>query len=112
MWISEWQRIRDRSGWRGEAMPEDQLGPDLASFADLVAESGIGSFFWSLMIKPAYLSGQRAAGTFNGLFHEDGTVYSLADARAVSGNSSLILEERRDWPEWIRAAAFQFLGRN
>lgn len=110
VWISEWQRIRDRSGWRGERMPADQLGPDLASLAPLVAESGIGSFFWSLMIKPAYLSGQRTAGTFNGLFHEDGAVFSLADARAVSGNTALQLPQRPEWPEWIRDTAARFLG--
>ena len=45
----------------------------------------MGSFFWSLMVKPAYLTAQRPNGTFNGLFHEDGSVYSLEDYQAIAG---------------------------
>ena len=59
--------------------------PALATLAPTVYASGAGSFFWSLMVKPAYLMAQRPNGTFNGLFHEDGSVYSLEDYQAVAG---------------------------
>lgn len=110
VWISEWQRIRSRTGWQGEQIPAELLMPSLASAAPLIAESGIGSFFWSLMLKPAYLAGQRKARTLNGVFHEDGAVYSLADARAVSGNGDLVAEERPQWPQWIRESFPEYLS--
>ena len=36
------------------------------------------------MLKPAYLVQQRRAGTFSGVFQEDGSVWNLADARSVA----------------------------
>lgn len=109
VWISEWQRIRSRAGWLGEEIPEELLMPNLASSASLISDSGIGSFFWSLMLKPAYLAGQRKAKTLNGVFHEDGAVYSLRDARAVSGNKDFIGEERPEWPQWIKDSYPEYL---
>jgi len=50
------------------------------------------------MLKPAYLVPQRNIGTINGLFHEDGAVYSLEDARAVSQNPALKIEEKKELP--------------
>jgi len=102
MWVAEWQRVRPSgSGWGQDTLSEVELGPDLASLAHLIHKHGIGHYFWSLMLKPAYLAPQRAKGTFNGLFHEDGSVYSLEDARAVSGNMELDLPERKARPDWF-----------
>ncbi|MCA9888958.1 MAG: glycoside hydrolase [Anaerolineae bacterium] len=102
IWLTEWQRVRPSgTGWGNDALTDAELGPDLASLAPLIHHYEISNFFWSLMLKPAYLPPQRAKGTFNGLFHEDGTVWSLADARAVSGNPDLMLEERKVLPDWF-----------
>jgi hypothetical protein len=102
-WLTEWQRYRPGgSGWGGEKLPPEELMPNLASLAGKVNQSGLGNYFWSLMLKPAYLVPQRNIGTINGLFHEDGTVYSIEDARAVSQNPALKLEERREMPEIIK----------
>jgi hypothetical protein len=54
----------------------------------------MGSFFWSLMVKRAYLKGQRANGTVNGLFWPDGAVASLKDAQAIAEDPHLHLRER------------------
>lgn len=87
VWISEWQRLRvSGPGWNQADIPEEDKVPQLSSLAAMVYESGIGSFFWSLMVKPAYLPAQRINGTINGLFHEDGRVYSTLDYLAVSEN--------------------------
>ncbi len=88
VWLTELQRIRSVSGWQDEKPPPDELGPDLASVIPIVREYALPWFFWSLMVKPAYLPGQRDKGTVNGLFRKDGSVWSLEDARAVSGNSA------------------------
>ena len=86
VWISEWQRLRTSGpGWDKSVIPEEEKIPLLSSLAEMVYQSGIGSFFWSLMIKPAYLPAQRINGTFNGLFHEDGSVYSASDYLSISG---------------------------
>lgn len=107
VWLTEWQRIRTGgTGWNGEALESPELVPDLASLAGMVKESGLGSFFWSLMVKPAYLPPQRKIGTFNGLFHEDGAVYSLEDARAISGNPGFKASERREKPCHVIRAGF------
>jgi len=50
------------------------------------------------MIKPAYLPPQRAQGTINGLFWTDGSVWSLSDARAISGDSLLKIPENEILP--------------
>lgn len=71
----------------------------LSSLAEAVYASGLGSFFWSLMVKPAYLPAQRINGTINGLFHEDGSVYSAVDYLAVSGKENAP-EERTALPSW------------
>lgn len=110
VWISEWQRIRSQTGWQGEEIPTELLMPNLASSAPLIMASGIGSFFWSLMIKPAYLAGQRKARTLNGVFHEDGSVYSLEDARAVSENPGFDANEKPEWPLWIRESFPEYLA--
>ena len=101
--ITEWQRVRSGdSGWEGgTVLSKGEWAPDLASLAPSMDKyPQLGSFFWSLMLKPAYLPPQRKKGTLNGIFHEDGSVFSLADARAVSGNPNFKARERREWPEW------------
>lgn len=84
-WLTEWQRLRVKGpGWDVQHIAPEDTVPALATLAPEVYGSGLGNFFWSLMVKPAYLTAQRPNGTFNGLFHEDGSVYSLADYQAVS----------------------------
>jgi len=96
IWFTEVQRVRAVSGWGDEQPPGEDLSPDLASVVPVVQEYGLPWFFWSLMVKRAYLPAQRAKGTVNGLFWEDGAVWSLADARAVAGDAELVLEERAE----------------
>lgn len=103
VWLSEWQRLRlGGPGWKQAVIPKKDKTPDLASLAEAVYESGLGSFFWSLMVKPAYLPDQRINGTINGLFHEDGRVYSGADYRAVSGKE-IAPEVLAQAPGWYAA---------
>ncbi|MFB6129476.1 MAG: glycoside hydrolase [Salinigranum sp.] len=101
-WLTEWQRVR--SPPFGTCPPnDDHTYPDYASLAPVIHDSGFGNFFWSLMVKPAYLPPMRGNGVLNGLFHEDGAVWSLEDARAIkamSGDPGFDGEERREWPSW------------
>jgi hypothetical protein len=104
VWLTEWQRIhRSDTGWGRNPLRGNEWEPDYASMAPIVRSFGIGNFFWSLMLKPAYLPAQREKGTLNGVFHEDGAVWSLADARAICGESHFEAEERKTWPEWAGA---------
>lgn len=103
VWLTEWQRVRTgNSGWGSKPLSGNEWEPDYASMAPIVRSYRIGNFFWSLMLKPAWLLPQRQKGTLNGVFHEDGAVWSLADARAISGNSSFEAAERKKWPEWAK----------
>ncbi|WP_440007332.1 glycoside hydrolase [Halomicrococcus sp. SG-WS-1] len=100
VWLSEWQRVVDFA-WR--EVPVLQRGPNYSSLAPLIRETGVGNFFWSLMLKPAYMLGQRRRGILNGVFHEDGAVWSSDDARAIksmSGEETFEGEQRREWPDW------------
>ncbi|WP_199174696.1 glycoside hydrolase 5 family protein [Halegenticoccus soli] len=112
VWLSEWQRAREpESGALGvpvlEATGSDthdaRRTPDYASLAPLVRDAGVGNFFWSLMLKPAFTLAVRKRGVINGLFHEDGAVWSLDDARAIksmSGDPTFEGLQRREYPEW------------
>ena len=83
-WLTEWQRVRlSGGGWGSADIPEEDKTPDLASLAGVVKENNVSNFFWSLMVKKAYLPTQRLNGTFNGLFYEDGSVYSETDLEAI-----------------------------
>jgi hypothetical protein len=95
VWLTEWQRTR--------VEPPDKMRPHYASLADVVRESDVdGDFFWQLMLNPAYNLGVRSKGRVNGLFTEDGGVYSLADARALAGqNDWSATEVRPDWVERV-----------
>ncbi len=104
VWLTEWQRVRAGEGFHAAPKP-DQRTSDYSSMAPIIREQGFGNFFWSLMVKPAVVRSQRRNGILNGLFHEDGAVWSTDDARAIksmSGDPSFDGEERREWPEWAR----------
>ena len=104
VWVTEWQRIRTGgSGWGNQGLTGNQWEPDYASMAPMIRAKPVGSFFWSLMLKPAWLLAQRGKGTLNGVFHEDGAVWSLRDARAISGNTHFQALERKAWPRWAQA---------
>lgn len=99
-WLTEWQRVREAGpGWDSAVISQEYTVPALATLAPTVYGQEIGSFFWSLMVKPAYLMAQRPNGTYNGLFHEDGSVYSLADYQAVAGKDK-IRPVKAALPEW------------
>jgi hypothetical protein len=95
VWLTEWQRVRaSGSGFSGRRIAADERMTDYASMASTVHSFPVGSFFWSLMVKRAYLKGQRANGTVNGLFWPDGAVTSLKDAQAIAEDPHLHLRER------------------
>lgn len=95
VWLTEWQRVRTgASGFGKEPIKPKERGTDYASLAPTVDGYPIGTFFWSLMVKRAYLPGQRHKGTVNGLFWPDGSVIDLAGARAIAGNPTLNLREK------------------
>ncbi len=97
IWLTEWQRAR-----ASPKKPSEQT-PKYASLAPLIHEFGYGNFFWSLMVKPAWVEPQRSYGVVNGLFHEDGAVWSMEDAhsiQAMSGTADFEGEERKRIPEW------------
>ncbi len=99
VWLTEWQRLRPSgSGWGKTKVPVDEALPDYASLAPIVRKYPMGNFFWSLMIKRAYLPPQRDKGTINGLFWPDGSVWSLRDARAIANDPSLKLPEKNTFP--------------
>jgi hypothetical protein len=96
VWLTEWQRLRPGGpGWAKGKMAPSERNTDYASLAALVNGKPIGTFFWSLMVKRAYLPGQRFNGTVNGLFWPDGSVVNLGDARAIAGDPSLQLKEKK-----------------
>ena len=101
VYLTEWQRIANY-GW-GSNETVDQWQPDYASIAPTIHRHGVGNFFWSLMVKPAYVRYMRKRGIINGLFHEDGAVWNEADAKAIkamSGDAEVDVEQRREWPKW------------
>ncbi|WP_327052833.1 cellulase family glycosylhydrolase [Halomicrococcus gelatinilyticus] len=102
VWLSEWQRIRPGDGFFAN-LDDGSAVPDYSSLAPLIQKAGIGNFFWSLMLKPAYSAKLRRQGVINGIFHEDGSVWSRDDAKAIkamSGDASFDGPERQEYPEW------------
>lgn len=112
VWLTEWQRLRPTSnGWGNEPLADEERQPNYAAYAKILDKyPQVGTFFWSLMVKAAYLPPQRVKGTINGLFHEDGSVWNLEDARAISGNPDLQLEEHKEWPEWLSAIPEKYIS--
>jgi hypothetical protein len=107
-WLTEWQRVREAGpGWDTAVIPQEYTVPALATLASTVYAEGVGSFFWSLMVKPAYLMAQRPNGTYNGLFHEDGSVYSLKDYQAIAGKEK-IRPEKADLPDWYKESLKEY----
>ncbi len=99
IWLSEWQCLKPPRRGQGTHPP------NYSSLAPLIRRAGVGNFFWSLMVKPAYQVYRRRQGLLSGIFHEDGAVWSLDDARAIkamSGDPSFSGEERQEWPEWAK----------
>lgn len=95
VWLTEWQRVRKSgSGFGKQAVAAGELMPNYASLAPTVRSYPVGSFFWCLMVKRAYLKGQREKGTVNGLFWLDGAVESLKDAQTIADDPALHLHER------------------
>lgn len=99
VWLGEWQRVRPSgTGFGNQHLTVAEKTPDYASLAAVVHKYPIGSFFWALMIKRAYLPSQREKGTINGLFWPDGSVWSLADARAIAEDPGLKLVQNQTLP--------------
>ncbi len=102
VWLTEWQRVRPGgSGFGDQKVAETEMQIDYASLAGEVRKYPIGNFFWSLMVKPAYLKGQRSKGTVNGLFWPDGSVASLRDARAIANDNGIQLKEKPIPPGFV-----------
>jgi hypothetical protein len=104
VWLSEWQRIRPGQKFFADVAEQFEV-PNYASLAPTIRESGVGNFFWSLMVKPAFSLYMREKGVLNGLFHEDGAVWSLADARSIksmSGDPEYEGTERKEYPDWAK----------
>lgn len=94
VWLTEWQRTRTE--------PPNKMRPNYSSLAPVIRESDIGGdFFWQLMLKPAYGYIQRLRGRLNGLFYEDGRVFSVDDAHTIS-REDRYWRSRKGWPEWSR----------
>lgn len=101
LWVTEWQQIRE-GGWgfgKDDKVSKKGMRPNHKTIAPVLRRHNTGNFIWNLMLRPAYLARPRAVGTFNGIFHEDGSVYSLSDARAVAGDDVLELVENHNLPE-------------
>lgn len=106
VWLTEWQWVRPSgSGFGQQAITPAERTPNYASLAPTVNAAPLGTFFWSLMVKRAYLKSQRGKGTVNGLFWPDGSVESLADARAIANDPTLQLREKPIPADWGMEAA-------
>ncbi len=104
VWLTEWQRVRSGRGFHTAPGPDQRI-PNYSSMAPVIQHYGFGNFFWSLMVKPAHVRSQRQHGILNGLFHEDGAVWSRDDARAIkamSGDPSYDGPVRNQWPDWLK----------
>ncbi|GAA0255406.1 glycoside hydrolase family 5 protein [Haladaptatus pallidirubidus] len=105
IWLTEWQKIAS-FGWGNTNKKVDDWYPNYASLAPLLRKYSVDNFFWSLMLQPAYTQPMRRKGVLNGIFHEDGAVWSLEDAKAIKamgGSNAFSGRERKEWPTWARS---------
>lgn len=91
--VTEWQRMME--------FPPAYTLPNYQSLVPPIRdahESGHidGDFFWGLTIQPAYLQRPRRNGRVNGLFHEDGSPFDLADHAALGGHTRSFPDEWDD----------------
>lgn len=66
------------------------------------------------MVKPSYVLVQCRKGVLSGMFHEDGAIWNVEDARALkamSGDPTFRGRERKEWPEGAAAANTRSDGR-
>lgn len=106
VWLTEWQKVAS-FGWSNSTQVIKDWYPNYSSLAPLMREYNVDNFFWSLMLQPAYTVPMRQKGVLNGIFHEDGSVWSQKDAReikAMSGDRTFVGEERKTWPSWASSA--------
>jgi len=94
------QTILEKPIWLAQWQAAGATHPAYAALAALLHACPLGHFASSLMLKPAPLLSDRTRAVLTGVFHEDGAVYSLDDARALSRNPALDLPERPAWPTW------------
>jgi hypothetical protein len=102
LWATEWQRVRESSlGWNPRQLPapEERL-PGYAPLCSILKKNNVQGFFWSLMLRPSFLKVHPRLRWFNGIFHEDGAVWSLEDARTIADDPHLQLTERHSLPDW------------
>lgn len=103
VWLTEWQRIRQSGlGWNRKLPAREERLPNYAPFCEILKKKNTQGFFWSLMVRPSYLKVHSHLRWFNGVFHEDGSVYSLEDARSIANNPNLQLTEKHELPEWAK----------
>jgi hypothetical protein len=103
MWVTEWQRIRhSRLGWGYQLPVRKERLPCHAPYCEIFKKNNIQGFFWSLMFRPSFLRVHDRLRWFNGIFHEDGSVWSLEDARAIANDPNLQITEKRELPEWAK----------
>lgn len=108
IWLTEWQRAKHAEEPAEQpdshpSYPSDML-PHYRTVAPLIQTTDRidGAFFWSLMVKPAYLRKKRKKGRVNGLFHADGSVWSQDDAAWIAGDS-VKLDEKQELPDGMDA---------
>ena len=94
------QSVVEKPVWVAQWQGADAGDPAYATLCPLLGGSPLGHFASSLMLKPAPLLPDRTRAVLTGIFHEDGAVYCLDDARALSRNPVLDLPQRRAWPAW------------
>ncbi len=71
-----------------------------APYCEILKQNNIQGFFWSLMFRPSFLRVHDRLRWFNGIFHEDGSVWSLEDARSIANDPNLQLTEKHELPDW------------
>lgn len=80
----------------GPSNPYDSHYENLAPTCEKLMKTGKWApFYWTLMVHPAYLPGNRGVKLTNGIFQEDGSVWSAKSAQAIAPEKTLTLKESR-----------------